>query len=621
MVTKRLSFLLALFVLAATSCSHEEALQQAPNTERTIIPEFQPDPPPLPPDVAIASLSSVKFIRPDGVKIDLGASPIPLCSKVELTFSAAVTADKLSGAFSFTSHNANVAHAVDINDDGTVAILTPTSCFAPRTEYSLSFKTDPRWGIVGETQSFVSRTPGDYDGDGVPDFCVSAPEAGETVYEFSCFSGADVSGDLGPADAAATIRTENPQNELTTLIKMIGDINANGYEDIIIGSYGHNDKRGRAYIFDGSVVASKQNISQGDALAVLSGPASNSEFGKSAAGVGDVDKDGYADIGIGSPRRNSSKGTVFLFSGKKLAEKGQSATLLDAHILLQGRNTGDKFGSEIVGLGDVDHDGTVDFAIAAIQFLDTSRPGSIRPGAVYVYSGNGFLSQPPQTQPLTTIIGRVDNNFFGMGLTPLGDLNHSGHAGLMVTSYAPGIVGGLHIFLGETLAVGGTRLMDDAVFEDTGDPMDNFAIASIATDLNKDGSLEVLVSAASASDVPGVDGPGALELITTEEVLSGSSLLQEVMRGAPGSFDTLGYALGNVGDITGDGFSEIAVGAPGVGFDGVDTAPGAVYILDGSTIFDGTTVSAPEKVATIAYPIESVAFFGMNIATANEVIP
>jgi len=72
-----------------------------------------------------------------------------------------------------------------------------------------------------------------------------------------------------------------------------GDIDNDGFDDIIIGASRHDGaavNTGRVYVFSGRT---------GDTLHIFDGEASLDEFGTAVSGAGDVDNDGYADIIIG----------------------------------------------------------------------------------------------------------------------------------------------------------------------------------------------------------------------------------------------------------------------------------------------------------------------------------
>ena len=116
------------------------------------------------------------------------------------------------------------------------------------------------------------------------------------------------------------------------------------------------------------------------------GAARGDRFGTVVAGVGDVNGDGFDDVGIGAPGADglgSDAGAVYVFYGPQIA--AGSAVAADRTLL--GATAGDAAGSSLVRLGDVDGDLDADFAVGA------PLAGSLgNDGAVYIITeGVGTL--------------------------------------------------------------------------------------------------------------------------------------------------------------------------------------------------------------------------------------
>jgi hypothetical protein len=76
-----------------------------------------------------------------------------------------------------------------------------------------------------------------------------------------------------------------------------GDVNGDGYADVIVGAPGNaaaGSAAGGAYIFYGGPSAGAV------AGLTLTGEAANDNFGFSVSGAGDVNGDGYADVIVGA---------------------------------------------------------------------------------------------------------------------------------------------------------------------------------------------------------------------------------------------------------------------------------------------------------------------------------
>ena len=150
-----------------------------------------------------------------------------------------------------------------------------------------------------------------------------------------------------------------------------GDVNGDGYSDLVVLASGYDSWRGRAYVYHGShfgldvPFATFRGGDEGD-------PDAGSISSVSTAG--DVNGDGYADLAIGA--KNALSGTVYVYPGSPL---GIMPGNFD--IVATGEHEYDQFGSVVAPAGDVNGDGYADLAIAAGGY-DTNR------GKVYVYQGN-----------------------------------------------------------------------------------------------------------------------------------------------------------------------------------------------------------------------------------------
>jgi hypothetical protein len=393
-------------------------------------------------------------------------------------------------------------------------------------------------------------TAGDVNGDGYADVVVGAPnddpgvsDAGlAQLYQGSAtglitsttwaITGVEAAARLGAAVAGA------------------GDVNGDGYGDVLIGAPGA-DELGRASLYLGSH----------DGLAstpvwTAQGGISATQFGAAVAGAGDVNGDGYADILVGAPDYTdvySTQGRVWLYLG------AAAGVVVTPAWQAQGNSVGASFGAAVASAGDVNGDGYSDFVVGA--------PKAGGGGQVRVYLGSS--SGPTGTLTLT---GDQPGAQFGASVAGAGDVNGDGFADVLVgaPSYGNGQPGEgrLALFLGASTGVTST-----AAWHYEPDLADAHlgTAAGTAGDVNGDGYADVIIGAPGAGSVYAFYGSAA-GLPTTPDWHSVSDQYSS----------KYGTAVGTAGDVNGDGFTDVIVGAPGVDHPLPDEGQATVYYGGGA---------------------------------------
>ncbi|MFQ5653564.1 MAG: integrin alpha [Planctomycetota bacterium] len=306
------------------------------------------------------------------------------------------------------------------------------------------------------------------------------------------------------------------------------------------------------------------------------GEGDDHHLGLSVAGLGDIDGDGVPDYAVGAPFWSGTAGPE---RGKVYVHSGVDGSLIRAHA---GAGVFDDFGFSIASAGDVDGDGAEDLLVGAWSF---NGPAGQDAGRAYIYSGGDgslirvFDGEEALDEFGSTVSGAGDVNGDGVGdqiiSAPFHSLpGSSGDGRVYVFSGSDGTL--LHIVNGTALGQGiGTSLAGAGDLD--GDGRGEFAVGAIAGGPGMEGSVIVY---------SGLDG-------TPLRVFTGENPV-----------DFFGRSVANVGDLDGDGFDELAVGAPFA-----DTPDrGRVYVysgLDGSLIYSrqGTQNS----------------FLGTSVAAAGDV--
>ena len=94
--------------------------------------------------------------------------------------------------------------------------------------------------------------------------------------------------------ADVTMTGETTPNYFGRSVSAAGDVNGDGYSDMIVGAEGYASSTGRAYIYFGG--ASMNNTAD----VIMTGEAPSNYFGRSVSTAGDVNGDGYSDVIVGA---------------------------------------------------------------------------------------------------------------------------------------------------------------------------------------------------------------------------------------------------------------------------------------------------------------------------------
>jgi hypothetical protein len=397
---------------------------------------------------------------------------------------------------------------------------------------------------------------GDVNGDGIDDLIVGVPQfvyypnPGMSYVVFGQAGGFGASLNVSTLDGSngflinSRTRSLSLGESLGWSVSDAGDVNGDGIDDLIIGApdatLNGQVYTGASYVvfgqtggFEATLDLSTLDGSNGFAI---NGINQNDRLGRSVSDAGDVNGDGIDDLIIGAPSTDPNGQSSARSSYVVFGQAGGFDATLDLSTLdgsngfaINGINAGDFLGGSVTSAGDINGDGFDDLIIGAPS---TDPNGQSSAGSSYVVFGQveGFDA----TMDLSTLDG--SNGFVINGINA-GD------------------------FLGGSVSSAG---------DVNGDGIDDLIIGAPGTDPNGQssaGSSYVVFGQAGGFDA-------TLDLSTLDG--SNGFVINGINAG-----DFLGGSVSSAGDINGDGFDDLIIGAPGNGEPYTLYSANASYLLYG----------------------------------------
>jgi len=418
-------------------------------------------------------------------------------------------------------------------------------------------------GAAGDAFGSALAGLGDTNGDGYADFAVGAPGVNGDTGQVSLFLGGASTG----ATAAMTYTGANFGHRFGAALAGGGDVNGDGYTDLSVAAPAYSASTGRLYLYYGGAGGPDTT-----ADAIRTGSGTGASFAASLAGCGDVDGDGYADLLVGAPGMNSNAGQIFLYYG------GTTGLGNPSSLVQFGGMGGAKLGTSLAGGGDANGDGFADFVAGGPQANSAA-------GLARLFLGSG---RAPNSALSASIDGAGDGARLGRAVALAGDVNGDGLSDLLVGAFASA-AGGTNSGRVWLWPGAGTGVVGAAQSIGIGKPGDFYGRAVTgAGDANGDGYADVLVGApqndpdTTIGDFRRVSltDPGYAQLYLGSA--SGLTAAPALTLTGEADDDHFGYALAGLGDVNGDGFSDVLIGAFKNDAAGADT--GRAYLFLGGTI-------------------------------------
>jgi Ca2+-binding RTX toxin-like protein len=505
---------------------------------------------------------------------------------------------------------------------------------------------------INDQAGFSVSHAGDVNGDGLGDLIIGARiadaagnlknRAGDTYVVFGQNGGWPAAIDLSQVargQGGFVIFGEDVDDQSSVSVSAAGDVNGDGFDDLIIGADGAdaagNTKTyaGGAYLVFGRPGGFPPSIdlalvAQGQGGSVIHGADAYDYAGISVSAAGDINGDGFDDVIIGARGADGAgngryeSGGAYVVFGRQggfpasidlaRVEQGQGG------FVIHGEDRYDFAGISVSAAGDVNGDGFDDLIIGAAA-ADAARNAKFLAGGAYVVFGRqgGFpasidLAEVAQGRGGFVIHGEDVRDYAGGSVSAAGDVNGDGIDDLIIgangadaAANAKSLAGGAYVVFGRNgvfpAAIDLARVAQGqggfVIHGEDRDDRTGFSVSS-AGDINGDGIADLIVGASFA------DGAGnakrnagdAYVVFGRENGFSAAVNLKKVAEGRGGFVihgedlaDEAGISVSAAGDVNGDGFDDLIVGAwraDGAG----NTRPdaGGAYVIFGGAFTAGS---------------------------------
>lgn len=369
-----------------------------------------------------------------------------------------------------------------------------------------------------------------------------------------------------------------------------GDVNGDGFLDIIIGAFGASPNgtlSGASYVvFGRSTFSAELELASLDGTNgfQINGEEAGDRAGRAVSGAGDVNGDGFADLLIGAPNADpngiDSGAAYVIFGRQEFPGVFELSTLNGVNgFQISGEIEGDRLGRAVKNAGDIDGDRFDDLIIGA----PGADPNGFGSGAAYIiYGQRDSFPSVIEVDNLTgsagfQINGANPDDRFGRAVSGAGDVNLDGFADVIIGAFRADPNGNKS---GAAYAIFGDDITFPAEFElATLTGVNGFQIngelagdragraVSGARDINADGFDDLLIGA-SAADPNGISSGASYAIFGRGDAFPAIFELTS-LDGTNGfrvngvdAGDHSGRAVSLARDVNGDNIRDIIIGAP-----------------------------------------------------------
>jgi hypothetical protein len=496
-----------------------------------------------------------------------------------------------------------------------VSAPLPAAAFDPDTSLSASSAS-----FIGEDSldyaGWSVASGGDVNNDGFDDILIGADNdeeggsgAGQTYLILGKAGGLAM--DTGVEEAAtASFLGESPGDGAGRSVAFAGDVNDDGFDDILIGANRRAESAGETYLILGKASGWAMNTSLANADASFAGEVAGDWSGVWVSSAGDVDDDGFGDFLIGAYLNDEfdiNAGQTYLVLGKT-SGWAMDTSLANVDASFVGETSGDGSGKAVACAGDVNDDGFDDFLIGATGRL-SSR------GETYLILGraSGWTMDTSLASAGASFVGETSGDGSGRAVAGAGDVNGDGFDDILIgadeNDGGGDRAGKAYLVLGEATGWSMDSLLSGAdasfIAEDAGDHAGG-AVAS-AGDVDRDGLDEILIGATWRGQWQGetylIQGREAGWALDTNLATADASFVGE------DTYDYAGFILAS-GDVNGDGYSDLLISAA-YDSDGASYAGQTYLIL-------APAASAVPALSTWGFGVIALALAAVGAARARQ---